>query len=200
MSNDTNKYIIKPFELHKHPNDSSFGIQISFERNAKGINGILINYHLTCATLVLVATVNFLIDPKVVPGRAGLLVTIFLVLANFFTSAQVTKNDLFEYLAIQLHTMRRLFLIYKQIVASGFNALTIYIMVCMIFISMAMFYYGLILFMLRKIFKIKDAEKAAMRNDIRLNNAIIKCDRGMLVLYVIIFIIFNTSYFMKYLL
>ena len=44
-----------------------------------------------CATLVLVAAVNFLIDPKVVPGRAGLLVTLFLVLANFFSDAQVTK-------------------------------------------------------------------------------------------------------------
>ena len=90
------------------------------------------------------------------------------------------------------------FLIYKQIEASGFNALTIYILVCMIFIAMAMFYYGLILFMLRKIFKIEDAEKAAMRNDIPLNNIIIKCDRGMLVLYVNIFIIFNVSYFMRY--
>ena len=44
-----------------------------------------------CATLVLVAAVNFLIDPKVVPGRAGLLVTLFLVLANFFSDAQVIK-------------------------------------------------------------------------------------------------------------
>ena len=41
---------------------------MSFERNSEGINGILINYHLTCATLVLIAAVNFLIDPKVVPG------------------------------------------------------------------------------------------------------------------------------------
>ena len=39
-----------------------------------------------------------------------------------------------------------------------------------------------------KIFKIEDAEKT-----------IIKYDCGMLVLYIIIFIIFNTSYFMKYL-
>ena len=68
-----------------------FGIQISFERNSKGINGILINYHLISSVLVLVAAINFLIDPKVVPGRAGLMVTIFLVLTNIFTSAQVTE-------------------------------------------------------------------------------------------------------------
>ena len=67
-----------------------FGIQISFERNSKGINGILINYHLISSILVLVAAINFLIDPKLVPGRAGLMVMIFLVLTNLFTSAQVT--------------------------------------------------------------------------------------------------------------
>ena len=89
MSNDTNNYIIKFFDVYKHSNGSGFGIQVNFERNTEGINGILINYHLICGTLVLVATVNFLIDPKVVPGRAGLLVTLFLVLANFFSSAQV---------------------------------------------------------------------------------------------------------------
>ena len=80
----------------KYPNgtisNSKFGIQISFERNSQGINGILINYHLICAILVLVAAINFLIDPKVVPGRAGLMVTIFLVLTNIFTSAQVISS------------------------------------------------------------------------------------------------------------
>ena len=93
MSNNTSKYFIKPFEVHKNSNGSSFFIQIDFERNVEGINGILINYHLMCGTLVLVATVNFLVDPKVVPGRAGLLLTIFLVLANFFSCAQVTEID-----------------------------------------------------------------------------------------------------------
>ena len=91
-SNNTNDYTIHPFELIQYSNDTTqFGIKISFDRNPEGINGILINYHLMCATLVLVAAVNFLIDPKVVPGRAGLLVTLFLVLANFFSDAQVIK-------------------------------------------------------------------------------------------------------------
>ena len=87
LSNDTNNYIVKPFG--KYTNGSSFGIHISFERNTKGTIGILINYNFMCATLVLIASINFLIDPKVVPGRAGLLVTLFLVLTNFFSAAQV---------------------------------------------------------------------------------------------------------------
>ena len=87
LSNDTNHYIIKPFE--KYENGSTFGINISFERNMNGTNGILINYHFMSAILVLIASINFVIDPTIVPGRAGLLVTLFLVLTNFFSDAQV---------------------------------------------------------------------------------------------------------------
>ena len=87
MRNYTNDYIINPLRIS---NDSSkFAIQISFERSFGGITGILISYHMMCALLVITASLNFLIDPKIVPGRAGMLVTLFLVLANFFSDAQV---------------------------------------------------------------------------------------------------------------
>ena len=88
LGNDINSYHFnKPFE--NYTMGSTFGLQISFERNTKGISGILINYHFMCAILVWIASINFLIDPNVVPGRAGLLVTLFLVLTNFFSAAQV---------------------------------------------------------------------------------------------------------------
>ena len=72
ISESTNDYTIHPLEIIQQSNDTTqFGIEIRFERNSEGIMGILMNYHLMCATLVFVAAVNFLIDPKVVPGRAG---------------------------------------------------------------------------------------------------------------------------------
>ena len=89
ISNDVNGYSIKSFEGFASNDSGKFGIKIRFERNSKGYNGLLINYHLMCGILVIVASINFLIDPKVVPGRAGLLVTLFLVLTNFFSDAQV---------------------------------------------------------------------------------------------------------------
>ena len=90
MSNNTNNYIINPLRIIQYSNDSSkFAIQISFGHSLGGITGILISYHMMCALLVVTASLNFLIDPKVVPGRAGMLVTLFLVLANFFSDAQV---------------------------------------------------------------------------------------------------------------
>ena len=91
MSNDTNDYSIESFEVIASKDSGKFGIRVRFERNSKSYWGLLINYHLMCGMLVIVAAINFLIDPKVVPGRAGLLVTIFLVLTNFFSDAQVIK-------------------------------------------------------------------------------------------------------------
>ena len=90
MNESTNNYNFLPFEIiHQSNVSNKFGVQITFERNSEGTNGILINYHLLCAMFVFVASINFLIDPKVVPGRAGMLVTLFLVLTNFFSNAQV---------------------------------------------------------------------------------------------------------------
>ena len=81
-------YTIKDFELFHTNNPATFGFNVTFERNPQGY---IINYHLICGMLVLVASINFVIDPKIVPGRAGLLITIFLVLTSFFSDAQVTN-------------------------------------------------------------------------------------------------------------
>ena len=80
-------YMITSIEGYN--NSAEFGIIIEVERTMEGITNILLNYHMICAILVIVASINFLIDPKVVPGRAGMLVTIFLVLTTFFSDAQV---------------------------------------------------------------------------------------------------------------
>ena len=99
MSEDTNNYKITKFAAYKNTSSNMpiFGIRISFERNTDGINGIVINYHLMCGILILVATINFLIDPKDTDGRGGLLVTVFLVLTTFFTVAQVNENFFFSF-------------------------------------------------------------------------------------------------------
>ena len=89
MSNDTDDYILKPIEEYHTNYTTRFGIKISFERNPSGITEKLMNYHLMCSMLVMISSINFLVDPKCVPGRAGLLVTLFLVLTSFFSAAQV---------------------------------------------------------------------------------------------------------------
>ena len=85
-----------------------------------------------------------------------------------------------------------LFRLYEQAEAQGFNALTTYIFVCMVFIAIAMLYYGLMIFKLQRFNKIED-EKGAQQ----MSNSIIKLDRLMLVAYVMFFLIFNVYYFIS---
>ena len=92
MTQKKNNNIIKAFDEYSLRDPARFGINFTFKRDIEATYDILLNYNLMCATIVLVSSVNFLIDPKVVPGRAGLMVTIFLVLTNFFNSAQVISN------------------------------------------------------------------------------------------------------------
>ena len=68
----------------------------------------------------------------------------------------------------------------------------------MIFLAMAMVYHGIILFKLQIIKKVNDAEIASNENGTKLSNLIIKTDRLMLIGYIILFVIFNGCYFIKY--
>ena len=71
-----------------------FGLRFEFSRDPIGF---IVKYHLTCGVLVFLVGISFLIDPKRMDvwGRMGMLVTLFLVLANFFTNAQVCISFLF---------------------------------------------------------------------------------------------------------
>ena len=60
------------------------------------------------------------------------------------------------------------------------NALTIYVISCMIFISFAMVYYGYLLYVIRK----KENEES-----------LFMLDKTMLILYELAFILFNVIYF-----
>ena len=65
---------------------SVIGIKFEFTRDP---TGFIVKYHVISGVLVFIGGISFLVDPKIVPGRMGLLVTLFLVLANFFSNAQV---------------------------------------------------------------------------------------------------------------
>ena len=97
MSKKKNNYIIKVIEDYTLKDPARFGINITFKRDIEETYEILMNYNLMCAIIVLVSSVNFLVDSKVVPGLAGVLVTLFLVLTNFFCNAQVIWNTTYSY-------------------------------------------------------------------------------------------------------
>ena len=85
---NVNGYFVNTYEtLQQKP--ATFGIQFKLKRNS---NGFIIKYYLLCCLLVLIGGISFTIDPEMVAGRIGLLITLFLVISNFLTNAQVIKN------------------------------------------------------------------------------------------------------------
>ena len=97
------------------------GFQMMFTR--KKIQ-IFCQVYLTSTLLVFVSSVSFLINPIVVPGRVGLLVTVFLVLINIFISV---KRD--------------------SPTSSGFlNAIDIFLVVCVGYVFFAILEYAIVLF------------------------------------------------------
>ena len=89
---------------------------------------------------------------------------------------------------------------------TGFNALTIYIAICMLFIVNALLYYGLILFAMRKISKeetkVMDFNAGTTvlnHKDVKLRNKIIRWDRFMILAHLITFILYNVWYFITHL-
>ena len=83
------------------------------------------------------------------------------------------------------------------------NALVVYIIACMTFISIAMLYYGFLLYLLRKTSTESNKKVGPMMdtNDEMFNferDSVIKWDRKMFVFYGIGFILFNIGYFIYY--
>ena len=91
MSKRKNNYIIKVIKEYSLRDPAKFGINITFERDIQEIYGILINYNLMCALLVLVSSVNFLIDPKD-SNRAAIIIALLLILATIFNATKVFQN------------------------------------------------------------------------------------------------------------
>ena len=83
--------------IQQETKSSQFGVETKFVVTfslQREPSGYLIRYHLVCAVLVFIGSISFFIEPKIVPGRAGLLVTLFLVLAAIFSNAQVTSEKM----------------------------------------------------------------------------------------------------------
>ena len=98
QNNDTNNYNVGPFEIFQHSNGSNkFGIKIPFQRNHKGISSILINYHMICGIFVILSSINFVFEPRDT-NRSCMLVALILVLATFFSAAQVKMNLIIKFL------------------------------------------------------------------------------------------------------
>ena len=83
---------------------------------------IIIQVYLTSTSLVIVSWLSFIIQPSSIPGRMGLLVTVFLVIINIFIGV---KN--------------------QSPIANGLNAIDVFLVACIGQVFVALLEYALVL-------------------------------------------------------
>ena len=80
--------------------------------------------YLTAGMLVIVSWASFLINPNIVPGRMGLLVTLLLVLVNIFNGFKSSSPP-----------------------SADFNALDLYLIICICHVFCVLAEYAIVLFL-----------------------------------------------------
>ena len=68
-------------------NYTQVGFRINLVRHS---SPYVTKYFVPCFAMVLISFISFVIPPEAIPGRTGLLVTLFLVLVTVFRGAEVS--------------------------------------------------------------------------------------------------------------
>ena len=150
------------------------GFTINLYRNRVQI---FFQVYLTCILFVIVSWASFIINPDVVPGRMGLLVTIFLVMINIFNGAKLNEP-----------------------ISSFLNAIDIYILGCIGHVFLVLSEYVIVLSM-DKFSGVCKRKAYNSQKDDRKTNAWMKnlfskhkLDTNSIFTFPIIFMLFNLGY------
>ena len=102
-----------PFDIliqpqHSFPSSYSIsGYRISvtgftFRISRNNIQQLIMEYFAPTGIFAFLALISYFIDPDVVPGRMGLLVTLFLISSNTYNSLNIPQDRGFSYIEIWL--------------------------------------------------------------------------------------------------
>ena len=78
-------------------NNTFVGFEIELERI---ISPYIYQYYVPCVAIVFVSQISFIIPPSSIPGRVGLLATLFLTLTNLFINHMVCFIQVDLYIAL----------------------------------------------------------------------------------------------------
>lgn len=94
------KVWVKPSFTHEYNDNeySSTGIVLVFYR--KTLGHLLGSFYMPTLMFAAISTVSFFIHPSIVPGRMGMVVTIFLITSNIYTSVDAPPSRGFSYIEI----------------------------------------------------------------------------------------------------
>ena len=168
--------------------DRSFGVQgnefalCGFTINVRRTRvQIIFQVYITSILFVIVSWVSFLIKPEIVPGRMGLLVTIFLVLINIFNGVKSYSP-----------------------VSASLNAVDIYLVGCIGQVFLVLSEYAIVLSKEKFPFARKSTNSTCSENDETtkawFDNKYSKnkLDTVSILLFPVIFIVFNAIYWANF--
>ena len=162
------------------------GVHLLLDRTREQI---FFQVYLTSTMFVVVSWVSFIIKPEVVPGRMGVLVTIFLVLINIFNNVKGNAP-----------------------VSTSLNAVDLYLIICIFIVFLALLEYAIVLFKERYKTEINhsehetsNAQKSMSKTKLSLEKYKVaawpeqpstrnKLDTMSLIIFPIVFVIFNIVY------
>ena len=138
------EYNIKVSRIGNKKNETeTVGMTFHLQRYSKPFIG---KYYIPCIVLIILTSVSFFVPPKLVPGRGGMLVTLFLVLSNTSSASKVLQQKCtVNIFLFPKWNFKSLFQKETPISKSS-TAMTSYILGCQAFAFIAMVYYGIILF------------------------------------------------------
>ena len=88
---------INPFSHYNIGHFSPYiGVTLILKRNTLG--DLIAGYYIPTSIFAIFSMISFFIDPDVVPGRMGLLVTLFLISSNVFNSLKAPSGRGFSYI------------------------------------------------------------------------------------------------------
>ena len=83
------EYNIKISKIGNKTNETEIvGMTFHLQRYSKPF---IEKYYIPCIVLIILTSVSFFVPPKLVPGRGGMLVTLFLVLSNTSSASKVLQ-------------------------------------------------------------------------------------------------------------
>ena len=91
----TTMYAMDPARTH-----SLVTMKLNLKRNSREFNKLLIAYFLPTCSFAILSAFSFFIKPEVVPGRMGMLVTIFLVVTAIYGSVEAPPLRGFSYIEL----------------------------------------------------------------------------------------------------
>ena len=87
---------------YEHFGVSNTGVTIYLKRNMRMVKKLIGEFFLPTSIYACFSWISFFIKPDIVPGRMGLLVTLFLISSNVYNSVTAPSDRGFSYLEIWL--------------------------------------------------------------------------------------------------